>query len=138
MITALDRPERTSHRRGASYSSAATAERVLAEARRKRETAAALRRLARETMAQVESTLARLAHERTRRYAVPTRCGEALVMHCAWCGRTRAASGAWDALPAAARMDPSVLHSHGICAVCRERRFPTDPNVGALGPFRDK
>jgi hypothetical protein len=104
-----------------SYHPVAAAERIRAEAARTRETATTLRRLAGEAVARVWNTLTLIAHEQTRRYALLTPCGETLIKHCAWCRRTRALSGAWHTLPPNAVWDPGVLHSHGICAACRER-----------------
>ena len=105
----------------ARHTSLEAAERLQADAAQARRTSAAVCQRAAATMARAASTLALVAHERTRRYALSTQSGEVLVTHCAWCGRTRAASGAWRALPLYALMDPGVLHSHGICAECFER-----------------
>jgi hypothetical protein len=117
-----------------SYASVAAAERLRAEAARTRETAATLCKLAGETVARVGSTRTLIAHEQTRRYALATRCGEALVKHCAWCGRTRAASGAWHSLAPNALWDACVIHSHGICAACRGRLLPPELDVPASAP----
>jgi hypothetical protein len=101
------------------------AERLQAEVAQTCRTSAAVCQRATATVARATSTLALIAHERTQRYALPTQSGEALVTHCAWCGRTRATSGAWRALPPNALMDSGVLHSHGICAECFERLHPS-------------